>query len=255
MQLNREAPILLTGSAGRIGQAGVAALVAHGWRVRGFDCRPTSGTTDFVVGDLADFETVRQAAAGTTAVVHLGGVPDDADFLTRLLPNNIVAAHNVFEGARLGGARRVLVASSGQVNWWQQLEGPWPVRATDPYTPRHWYAVGKIFLETAGMAYAKSFGMCVLALRLGWCPRTAAHLAELAATPRGHDTYLSPGDAGRFFVRALEADLEPGFAALYVASRPVRQPIFDLEPTKRLLGWEPLDQWPNGAAEGIQAGA
>jgi nucleoside-diphosphate-sugar epimerase len=251
VQLDRQAFILVTGSAGRIGQAAVSALVAAGWRVRGFDRLPSPGTPDFVTGDLAHTETVRQAAAGATGVIHLGGVPDDEDFLTRLLPNNVIGSYNVLEAARLGGAKRVLVASSGQVNWWQQLEGPHPVRPQDAYTPREWYSVGKIFLETAGMTYARNYDLTVLAIRLGWCPRTPEHLAELEATPRGHDTYLSPADAGRFFARAMAADLEPGFHALYVASRPVRHRIFDLEPTRRLLGWEPTDQWPQGAAVGI----
>ena len=93
--------------------------------------------------------------------------------------------------------------------------------------------------------------MTVLAVRLGWCPRNREHLAELTATPRGHNTYLSPSDAGRFFVRAMEAPLSPGFTVLFVSSRPAHKVIFDPEPVRRLLGWEPGDQWPTGAAEGL----
>jgi len=254
VQLDLEAPVLVTGSAGRIGQAVVGELVARGRRVRGFDCRQTPGTDDAVVGDLQDPEALQRAASGAAAVIHLGGVPDDEDFLTRLLPVNIVGSHNVFEAARRNGVKRMVLASSGQVNWWQQLEGPWPVHTDDPYTPRHWYAVGKIFLESTGRAYARSFGMTILAVRLGWCPRTAAHLAEVGSSAQAPDIYLSPGDAGRFFARAVEAPLEPGFMALYVASRPVRQPVFDLKPARDLLGWEPSDQWPAGAAEGLRPG-
>ncbi len=33
---------------------------------------------------------VRQALEGTSAVVHLAATPDDDDFLTKVLPNNIV---------------------------------------------------------------------------------------------------------------------------------------------------------------------
>jgi hypothetical protein len=47
-------------------------------------------------------------------------------------------------------------------------------------------------------------------MRLGWCPRTLEQVNEIATLPRGQDVYLSPGDAGRFFVRALEADLPAG---------------------------------------------
>jgi uronate dehydrogenase len=253
VQLDRQAPILVTGSAGRIGRAAVSALLTHGWHPRGLDCRPTPGTRDFAVADLVDVKAVQQAASGAAAIIHLAGVPDDDDFLTRLLPNNIVGTHNILEAARLHGIKRVLLASSGQVNWYQQHEGPWPIRPDHPLTPRHWYAAGKVFMEAAGMGFARSFGMTVLALRLGWCPRTPQHLAELGPTDLGQDVYMSPGDAGRFFVRAMEADLEPGFSALYVASRPIHKVVFDLEPTKRLVGWEPNDQWPTGAADGLEA--
>ncbi len=252
VQLDRHAPILVTGSAGRIGRAAVSALIVHGWQVRGFDCRTTPGTNDSVVADLVDAKAVQQAAAGVAAIIHLASVPDDEDFLTRLLPNNIVGSHNVLEAARLQGVKRLLLASSGQVNWYQQAEGPWPIRPEHPLTPRHWYAAGKVFLEAAGMGFARSFGMTILAVRLGWCPRTPQHLAELGPTDLGQDVYMSPGDAGRFFVRAMEADLEPGFKALYVTSRPIHKVVFDLEPTKGLVGWEPQDQWPAGAAEGLE---
>ncbi len=242
----------MTGSAGRIGRAAVSALVNHGWRVRGFDRRLTPGTADWVVGDLADLTAVQNAVAGTSAIIHLGGVPDDEDFITRLVSNNIIGAHNLFEAARRQGVKRVILASSGQVNWWQQLEGPWPVRPDDAPTPRHWYAAGKIFMEAAGKAFARSFNMSVLAIRLGWCPRTPEHLAELGPTAMGQNVYISPGDAGRFFVAAIEAALEPGFVVLFVSSRPVHHTVFDLEPAKRLLGWEPQDQFPTGAAEGME---
>ena len=251
MQLDSRALILVTGAAGRIGRAVVSALRAQKWTVRGFDRKPSSNANEFVVGDLAQLGEVQEAASGASAIIHLGGEPDDNDFMTRIVPSNIVGTHNVLEAARVNGVNRVLLASSGQVNWWQQLEGPWPIHADDPYTPRHWYAAGKIFLEAAGRAYARNYGMAVVAVRLGWCPRNREHLAELTATPRGHNTYLSPGDAGRFFVRAVEAALTPGFTVLFVTSRPVHKAIFDAEPAKQLFGWQPSDQWPTGAAEGL----
>jgi len=251
MQINRQAPVLVTGSAGRVGRAAVRALVKAGWLVRGFDRVPTPGATDFVVGDLTDFEALQKAARGVEALIHFGATPDDDDFMSRLVPNNFVGLHHTLEAARLAGVKRILLASTGQVNWWQQIEGPWPNRPSDPITPRHWYAITKVAAEAAGKVYARDCNMTVLALRLGWLPRTREQVAEIAATPRAHEIYLSPGDAGRFVIRALEADLPAGFWTIFVASRPLRQTIFDLEPTKELLGWEPADQWPVGAEEDV----
>ena len=248
---DRNKIILVTGSAGRLGRATVTALDRAGWRVRGFDRVPTPGIADSIVGDLVDLDAMRRATEGASTLVHLGATPDDDDFLTRLLPNNLIGLHHALEAAREAGIQRLLLASTGQVNWWQQLEGPWPVRPDDAPTPRHWYAVTKVAAEAAGKAFAKSFGMTVLVIRLGWCPRTQEQVVEIAATERGQQTYLSPGDAGRFFVRAIEADLAPGYHVLFVASRPLNRVILDLGPTETLLGWKPKDQWPAGSEEGL----
>src|SRR5690242_7440823 len=97
MQIDRTAPILVTGSAGNIGRAAVAGLLNAGWRVRGFDRVATPAAIESIVGDLADAAALRKAAAGVGAVIHLGAVPDDDDFLTRLLPSNLVGLHNVLE--------------------------------------------------------------------------------------------------------------------------------------------------------------
>lgn len=239
-------PVLVTGSAGSIGRAAVAGLVAGGCRVRGFDRIPTPGTADHVVGQLTDPKAVACAAAGVRAVVHLAACPDEDDFLTRLLPSNLIGMHHVLEAARVAGVKRVVLASTGQVVWWHLLEGPWPIGPEVPYAPRDWYAVTKVAAEAAGQVYARNFGMAVVAARLGWFPRTPEHAAELAGDSRGPDMYLSPGDAGRFFLRAVLAPLASGFYPLYATSRPIQKTYVDLESAQRLIGWEPLDQWPAG---------
>ena len=76
--------ILVTGSAGNIGQAVAPVLVARGHEVRGFDRARTPGLADVVVGDLTDREAVRKAVSGMDTVIHLGAEPDEADFLSKL---------------------------------------------------------------------------------------------------------------------------------------------------------------------------
>jgi nucleoside-diphosphate-sugar epimerase len=237
--------VLVTGSAGRIGQAVVRELRARRWPVRGFDRVPTPGVEDAVVGDLTDPAAVERAVRGAGTVVHLAATPDDDDFLTQLLPNNIIGPYHVLEAARRAGVGRLVLASSGQVTWWQRERGPWPIRAEDPPSPRYWYAAAKVFVEAAGKAFAESFGLSVIVARLGWCPRTADHARELAAIPWGPDVYLSPGDAGRFFACAVEAPAAVRHAVVYATSQPVQQALYDLEPARALLSFEPKDRWPD----------
>lgn len=238
--------VLVTGSAGRIGRAVVAELVRRGIPVRGFDRVPTSGIEDSVVGDLTKFEDVQRAMKEVATVVHLAATPDDADFLTELLPNNIVGVHHVMEAARLNGVRRIILASSGQVSWWQREAGQLPVRVDDPPSPKYWYAAAKMFMESIGRGFAETHGISVIIARLGWCPRTREHGRELAAKDWNQDVYFSPGDAGRFFADAVQTTPDLRFAIVYASSKPKNREHFDLEPARRLLGFVPRDTWPDG---------
>ncbi len=242
--------VLVTGSAGRIGQAVVRELKARGHRVRGFDLVATTGADESIIGNLTDASAIRQATEGVDSLVHLAATPDDDDFVTKLVPNNLIGVHHVLEAARLAGVRRLVLASSGQVVWWQRFSGPLPIRTDVQPTPRGWYAAAKVFLEAAGRSYAEAHGLSVVAVRLGWCPRTREHVEELARTDWGPDVYLSPGDAGRFFTCAVEATTAIRFAVVYVCSKPVRQDMYDPRPSRELLGYEPRDVWPQGI-EGI----
>jgi uronate dehydrogenase len=244
--MSKSSLVLVTGCAGRIGRAVVAGLQARGWPVRGFDRVPTPGLADALVGDITDAAAVRRAVEGASTIIHLAATPDDDDFLTQLLPNNLLGVYQVLESARLAGVRRLILASSGQVVWWQRQRGPWPIRADDPPTPRGWYAAAKVFLEAAGRMCAEAHGMSVLAVRLGWLPRSREHVEELASLDWAKDVYLSPGDAGRFFACAVEAPADPGFAIVYATSRPLQKAMYDLETAKKLLGFEPRDRWPDG---------
>lgn len=255
--------VLVTGSAGRLGRAAVAAVTAAGHSVVGFDLRPTPGLPDSAcaVGSLLDADLLRTAIAGADCHIHLAATPDDAvfprrpapddgdNFESELLPNNILAGYRVMEAARKAGVRRAVLASTGQVIDGHLDANNVPVTASAPVRPRYLYACTKVFLEAVGQVYAVQHGMRVIAVRLGWCPRDRAQVEQLRAQTEDQDVYLSPGDAGRFFAAAVTAEALPPFAVVNVTSRPVRHLLYDLEPAKRLTGFAPLDRWPTGAED------
>ena len=236
--------ILVTGSSGRIGRAVVAELQQRGHAVHGFDRVGTDALKDCVVGELADRAAIDAAMRGIECLIHLAATPDDVeDVLGDLLPNNVAGLFNVMESARVAGVRRIVLASSGQVNWWQQMRDEIPICADDPVTPKYWYAATKMFMEAIGQGFAEMHGMSVIVARLGWCPRTREQEAEVAAAEWAHDVYLSPGDAGRFFACAAEAAETVRHAVVYAASRYVVRERFDLSGAKTLLGFEPRERW------------
>lgn len=240
--------VLVTGSAGRIGRAVAAELSARGHRVIGFDRVPGSryspSLKEAVAGDLTKLSEVERAMKGVDEVVHLAATPDEDDFLSKLLPNNVIALFHVLEQARLASVKRVILASTCQVV--RGHAGPWPITPEMPATPRNWYASTKIFAEAAGQSYAYLHDLSVIVVRCGWCPRTRRDLAELSKSDFDRDVYLSPADAGRCFACAVEASPDLRFAVVFATSLPVKELRYDLRPARELLGYEPRDCWPQG---------
>src|SRR5690242_9093421 len=111
--------VLVTGSAGRVGRAAVRGLTARGHHVVGFDLAPTPGLPpeQSVVAGLEDVDALRRAADGIDCLIHLAATPDDAqfprgeppddgdNFLTELVPNNLIGPYQVMETARKLGLK------------------------------------------------------------------------------------------------------------------------------------------------------
>jgi len=257
--------VVVTGSAGRVGRAAVRELHARGHHVVGFDVRPTPGLPpeQSVVAGLSDVSALRKATTGADCIIHLAATPDDIqfprgkpphdgdNFLSELVPNNIVGPYQVMETARTLGIPRVVVASTGQVIDGHLRAGNVPVTTDMLPKPRYLYACTKVFLEALGQVYSKQHGIAVVAVRLGWCPRDQGQVNEIAGGELFQDVFLSPGDAGRFFAAAVEAETLPPFSVLYATSRFTHQLRYDLSDSQRILGWEPREKWPAGANDNL----
>src|SRR4051812_28283278 len=170
------AKILVTGSAGAVGQAVARELERRGHHVRGIDRVPTPHLQDFAVADIAEPEAVGGVTRGADAVVHLAAHRDDAPFETLLGPN-VVGLYNVMNAARKEKVARVVLASTLQVVWHgKQPDAP---ARTDEVHPENHYALTKVWAEQMGAMYARCYGMSVIALRLSWMvrnPNEARHM-------------------------------------------------------------------------------
>ena len=237
--------ILVTGSAGGVGRVVSKESTKAGHKVRGFDRETTPGVSDSAVGDILDRAAVLDAAAGMDTVIHLAAMPDESDFLQGLIEPNVRGLYHVCDAARRQGVKRLVLASSVQVVFGHDWSKP--VRLEDGPRVINHYGLTKLWAEDLGEMYARVYEMSVIAARLGWLPRSKEHAKELQASPFGTDLYLSHGDAGRFFLACVEADLAPGrFEALFATSKPAVQEKIDISATEKLIGYRPRDTWPEG---------
>lgn len=207
-------PIVLTGAAGRLGRVLRPRLLARYGRLISSDIvagEPLHANERFVPCDLADRDSVDALVEGASAIIHLGGISNEAPF-SDLMPANIEGTYNVFEAARRQGVARVIFASSNHVTGFYP-----PDTQLDPSArvrPDTVYGVTKVFGETLGRLYHDKYGLAVACLRIGSAlerPTDARHLA----------TWLSNNDLERLVVTCLEArDL--GFEILYGVSANTR---------------------------------
>lgn len=227
-----EGIVLITGAAGRIGTA-----LREGWkgrfRMRFLDRVPIAGEEEAIVADLVDFDAIYRACEGVEAVVHLAANPSPYASWEDLLANNIIGTYHAFEAAKRAGVRRVIFASTVQViNGYprEQL-----VTMDMPPRPNNLYAASKVFGEALGRSYHEAHGLSVVCVRIGafrrdWTLEDSEGLAPWLFSAR---------DAVQFFAKALEAK-DIGYAVLFGRSNtPVNW--MDLEPARRLLGYEPED--------------
>jgi uronate dehydrogenase len=230
---------VLTGAAGRIARSLRPGLAGRVARLRLVDVTPVHAEHDgeeTATVDVRDQRAIESALAGAHGVLHLAGIPDEADFRD-LVDVNIVGSHHVFEAARRTGVTRVVYASSNHVT------GFYPSGAVvDPGMPPRpdgFYGVSKLAGEALGRLYADKFALSVASVRI-------ASFQERPREERHLSTWLSPADCLAAFLAAMTApDLT--YAAFYAVSRNTRG-WWDLSAGQE-LGFEPRDDAERYAAD------
>lgn len=159
--------VVVTGSAGFLGRAVVAALHRGGREVVGIDRRPAApmgGGHVEIVADLLDADPgAVHALRAAEGIIHLAGCPGVRD------PRPDIGWHrhrdNVLATAAVLGAAgtraRVVAATSSSV-YGGSADGR-PCRETDPLRPRGGYALSKAAAEDLCQAHNAAGGHVVIA--------------------------------------------------------------------------------------------
>jgi hypothetical protein len=232
--------IVVTGAAGRIGTMLRARLTAPGRVLRLLDLTPlTAGPgEETMTATVTDMATMTAACAGADAVIHLGGIPSEAEWES-ILDVNINGTYTVLEAARRAGVPRVIIASSNHAVGFARLDaGPVPDYAFP--APDTFYGASKAAGEALGALYSHRHGMDVICVRILSC-------FDRPQDTRMLGTWLSPDDAGRLFDACLTVP-DPGYRVIFGVSANTRGGVVSLAEA-RALGYEPRDDAEKFAAE------
>ncbi|HWH36170.1 MAG TPA: NAD(P)-dependent oxidoreductase [Candidatus Limnocylindrales bacterium] len=254
--------ILITGAGGRIGQLLRADLAEHDLRLLARS-PIEDAAEEVVIGDVSDLEAIRPAFVGVESVIHLAAASEVGSDWRPVLSANIEGARNVLEAARLEGVPQLIYASTTHtVAGHERAAAPQVYELEQQQTfgidieprPDSLYGASKVFGEALGRWYSDAHGLRVICLRIGYVSgrpdsdfespyegEEELDPGELKMRKRMRAIWLSRRDCARLFRAALASDAR--WAVVYATSDNPRQ-IWDLEPARRLIGFEPLDSAP-----------
>jgi nucleoside-diphosphate-sugar epimerase len=193
--------ILITGAAGRIGSMLRPRLARPGRVLRLLDVVPVPSPgphEEIVTGSVTSLAVMTEAASGTDAIIHLGGISTEAPW-DQIMAVNINGTHNIFEAARQAGVPRVIFASSNHAVGFAPRES-FPVPDYAFPLPDTYYGVSKAAGEALASMYYHRYGIDAISIRILSCyetPQTARMRRErsvtsLLTTPRRTPRTCSP---------------------------------------------------------------
>lgn len=253
--------VLITGAAGNLG--GKLRHHLEGRCTLRLLDRDPGGDPSILAADLSQWdEGWVQHFAGADTVVHLAADPTAHQSWEKLIGPNVDAVIHVFQAAVQQGVRRVIYASSNHVLGGYAGDPASPLLTTD-IAPRPGaryvsqgehrdstpYGSAKLFGERLGKCFADVQGLSVIAVRIGWV-RPGENRAEEVPVERGpwfRLMWLSNRDYCQLMEKCVVADVPRPFVVVNGMSANAGT-RWDVEETRRLVGYEPEDDVTRGDA-------
>jgi uronate dehydrogenase len=171
-----------------------------------------------------------QACDDVVGIVHLAATASEDDFLSVLLPRNVVGTWSIFEAAVRSGVRHFVFASTAQTV--QAYPPGTALTPSMPSRPMSIYACTKLFGEAIAQYHADRHDVSVACLRIGWVvPSDSPLFRTSRSLPR---LWCGPEDLAALILAALESDV--GFATVFAVSTPATN-RFDVS---NPYGWQPI---------------
>ena len=158
--------VLITGAAGDVGTH-LRRELAGRYLLRVSDRKAITDLREgetFMAGDVTRLDDMLDVTRGVQAIVHLGGIPVEADW-PAIRDVNIDGTYNVYEAARLNGVKRIIFATSNHAVGFYRRDETIDHRVYPKPDSR--YGVSKAFGEALGSLYADKYGLEIFNIRIG----------------------------------------------------------------------------------------
>lgn len=231
--------VVITGAAGNIGTKLRQHFTSLGWTLRLLDAHAPDPAVQ--AADLATWsDSWAEQFHDADAVIHLAADPSPQASWERTIRLNFDLSLNVFEAAARQRARRLIFASSNWVVAGHRFEAEPLTPETTPY-PVNPYGISKLVGERLGRSYSERWGLSVICFRIGYCQRGENQPgSHMGWGLWGQEMWLSDRDLCQGFEKAVTAPPDLRFAVLNLMSRNDGM-RWDLEPTRKAIGYVPLD--------------
>ena len=219
--------VLVTGSAGLVGQAVLPRVESAGWKARRFDIE-----NGF---DVRDEREVRKAVKGCTAVIHAAAVPrDHQGSPSEIVATNLLGTWHVLAAAEEFGLSRVVCFSSVQVFGVLDGEGSpdyLPIDDDHPLRAARPYGMSKLLMEQMCEAWTSRTQIPTVVFRPVWIVDDYT-LARVNIGNIELGGFVRVDDVADAVVRALEVDLD-GHSRMLLCG----PGQFDCSRAEAVLGW------------------
>ena len=232
--------VIVTGAAGHLGRKLFDWLDrSDEYQVRGLDLQPSSHP-DIHEADLTVDGDWIDLLNDIDTIVHFAGDREPSATWDSAIRNNMDATLSLYHHAVTMGVKRVVIASSNWLHGGRRFDTSRLTTELTPY-PVNAYGMSKLFCERTGAYFAQRHGLSVICMRIGWTQWTHDNKpgSHMAMGRWGQEMWLSDRD----FLNGMQCAIDANnidFAILNLMSdNPDMR--WHIEPTKRLLGFNPQD--------------
>src|SRR3954447_1417479 len=224
--------VALSGAGGQVGGVLRPRLLERGVKLRsggGLNpLTPLSDAEEVTHGDLRDPAVVDRLLQGVDVLIHLAGTSVERP-LPEIIENNLRALHEVYEGARRHGVKRIVFASSNHAFGMYSVTDKLSIKA--PFRPDGFYGLSKAWGEDMTRMYWDKHGIEGVSIRIGSTLERPTEFRHLS-------TWLGYEDATQLMMCCIQAP-EVGYVAVWGVSNNTRS-YWNNRAAAERIGYRPV---------------